>query len=193
MFDIKQLDKEKTYCLGKMGTNWVSRKIQELSYSLTLWDVPYDERWSHVAILYWDNELEEWNVIESHFLDKGVVERTFAKWIESNNNLLRGNGAELFQLDLNIKVAKEILSKRMSYGTRDIFWFWLFHRFRFKPFTWLNLRKPDRKGCTCSELVAIVDNRLSVAEFFDQPSHAIRPNDFKLYALHKRIKILKVF
>lgn len=176
--EIEQLDKQKTYVLGIVGTGIVSRLIQDMSDSDT---IELRSRLSHVACLHFNGDYG-WRVIEAH-AESGTVELDYILWYKNNHK----NTILIFEHTLDLSIGKAYVKNKTKYSIRDIAQFGLS-----EIGSWLHFvdRKRDRDGVVCSELIAKMDtsnviNRY-VAKYHHErvaEDHEIKPNDFLEYAV----------
>lgn len=179
-----KFNKHNTYVLGVRNNSWVSKKIQQLSPSKL---IKQQERWSHVAILFFDFENNNWSVIESHVELKGVIQHTYRDWLQINTDKV----IECIEFNnINLHKAKQLAKYRQPYGKRDIFWHWLWTRLKIANLVFLH--QPDRAGIICSELIAKCDTLNFINYIFKLKDHEIKPNHFKEYAIIRNIPILKI-
>ena len=156
--------KGQTYILGVVGNGVVSRTIQDFSDC----KIPFRERWSHVAGLFWHWTYNCWCVVESHS-DTGVKLRTLTDWISIN---ISKPIIQCFQYHFSPRLILSYLGKpyafiKIAQFARDVV----------IPFPSV---LPDSKiGVFCSELLALCDNEIITKEL-NKDAKTIRPVDFQL-------------
>lgn len=169
------LIKGKTYVLGVIGNGLISHSIQMCSHC----DLPIEDRFSHVASLFWHWHFNQWVIVESH-IDSGVCIKTFVSWFNENKD------KRIIGIPYHVSPNEIMKYLGRPYGFRDIY-----NLAKYQVLKSHLLLRGDGMGIYCSELIALSDNRVITTEL-NKPSNEIKPVDFQLRAINNNIPMFNV-
>lgn len=176
-----------SYKLVNTSKSIVSKRIQAHGNK----KIKKRNRWSHIAMLFFDSDDSQWYVYESHFKDGGVVKRKLLDWWFINSNQ-KNNRIEIVQHnDLDKQKADEILKKPTPYGIMDIknilkidylanmpIASWFYEKILKK-----NIKNGD--GMTCSEYVYACCQKFDQELVYKFEKGTITPSDIQVWQYHQ--------
>lgn len=181
MINLDVLDKNKTYCIYEVGTGMVSTLIQKVSLKDNLKSIPTNRIATHIAVLIFCKDSNDWTVFESHAKTDGVHKESFESWIAGE---VVAKNVFCYPFYFNKNMLEYYVEYNPGYSLADIARFYYDNMVSAKPETIFN----DNPGVVCSEYAAKCNidkycgqqESSCISDIYSIPAFQIKPIHFQM-------------